>query len=337
MIGLTGPIEGYFIETPEDYIFEIKGIVHPKDRLTAYLRYVPSSEGERERGGEYYRKIPMLTDRDAYLLDHSPHYVWYDNIRGRNVQSVPFNSISIVYDPMDALGHMRDGGGHLNMLQKLTVDLCEYLVEISGVSSDAIGVTGSQLVGLSTKDSDIDLVVYGMKAGQELFSALSDLSYSTSALHRYSGDELMHHTKFRWGDQNPMLHTLMDMEREKVLQGLYNSKDVFIRLVKTPSEIGWKYGDREYRNMGVKTARCCIIDDSDSIYTPCRYVVECEEIPELKEIVSYRGRYTEHAKNGMWVTACGRLEKVTEKNEEIYQHIVLGESFEDFMLPSKSL
>jgi predicted nucleotidyltransferase len=231
---------------------------------------------------------------------------------------------------------MRDGGSHLNMLQKSTVDLHEYLLEISGISSDTIGVTGSQLVGLSTKGSDIDLVVYGMEAGRKLFNALSDASCLSSALQRYSGDELVHHAKFRWGDQNQMLSTLVDIEQEKVLQGLYDSRDFFIRLVKTPSELGWRYGESVYRNIGIKTVRCCIVDDSDSIFTPCRYVVESKDIPELREIISYRGRYTEHGKNGMWIDVRGRLEEVTEENGEIYKHMVLGENSDDFMLPSKS-
>ena len=41
------PIEGYFIVTQNDHIFEIKGLLHPKDRLIAYLRYIPDAEGYR--------------------------------------------------------------------------------------------------------------------------------------------------------------------------------------------------------------------------------------------------------------------------------------------------
>ena len=42
----TGKIlEGYAVETVEKLIFAVKGLVHPPDRLIAYMRYLPTCGG----------------------------------------------------------------------------------------------------------------------------------------------------------------------------------------------------------------------------------------------------------------------------------------------------
>jgi len=328
------PIEGYFLETDENYIFEVKGVLHPKNRIIAYLRYVPYEDGDRKSTrGDNYRKLPYLTDREIFLREYAPQYIWFDDIRGRDMQAVPDESISIIYDPIDALRYLRDGNGHLNSIRKSTVELAEILVEYSGISWESIGVTGSQLVGLSNDESDIDLVIYGSKAGRNLFQAMSEIKGAENQVKSYSEETLKQHTVFRWGKKNQHLDTLMKIEKEKKLQGLYHSIDFFIRLVKLPSDLKWQYGDCIYKNMGISTVVCHIVDDSESIYTPSRYQVECNEINDLREIVSYRGRYGEHVMSGMNVEVCGRLEEVTLRAGDVYKHLILGERPDDFMLP----
>ncbi len=44
--------EGDFIETHEGLVFDVKGLVHPPERVIAFLRYYPSPKGKRKRDGK---------------------------------------------------------------------------------------------------------------------------------------------------------------------------------------------------------------------------------------------------------------------------------------------
>jgi predicted nucleotidyltransferase len=336
VINLRPPVEGYFLETIEDYIFEVKGIVHPKDRIIAYLRYIPSSEGTRIRSrSQNYRKLPDLIEREKFLNKTSPQYIWYDKTSDRNIQSVPNDAIAILYDPIDELNHLRDGNGHLNKSQELVVQLAELLVEYSGISWESIGVTGSQLVGLSTDESDIDLVIYGEHSARQLYSRMKHVFDANKKMKQYSGKMLQKHSIFRWGLENPNLSVLADIEGKKYLQGLYDDVEFFIRLVKWPSDSQTKFGDYRFKSLGVKSTKCHVVNNDEAIFTPCRYIVECKSIPDLKEVVSYRGRYTEHVTSGMKIKVRGKMELVTAKDGSQYKRMILGEDVHDFMLPIK--
>ena len=62
--------------------------------------------------------------------------------------------------------------------------------------------------------------------------------------------------------------------------------------------------------------------------------MESSDFPKLRQIVSYRGRFTEQVSIGQSVNAKGRLERVIDTStDESYQQLVLGENSTDFMIP----
>jgi len=69
---LNEPIEGWFVITYDDLIFEVKGVIHPRNRIIAYVRYVPDIDGER--GG--HRKVYNLHEREVFLKEKFPDYLW---------------------------------------------------------------------------------------------------------------------------------------------------------------------------------------------------------------------------------------------------------------------
>ena len=90
-------LEGYFIITHDNHIFEVKGFLHPKDRVIAYLRYIPDKQGNRiSKEGITFRKIYSLGKREKYLKKNYPQYLWFDQIQGRMLQSVPLKDIAII-------------------------------------------------------------------------------------------------------------------------------------------------------------------------------------------------------------------------------------------------
>lgn len=328
------PIEGFFLVTKEDLIFEVKGNVHPKNRIVAYLRYVPIKTGDRLAiDGTKYKKIYNLIEREEYLEKNYPKYLWNDSVHGRIVQAVNNSDVAFVLNPIDFLRQLRDSGIHLNPLQEVSLRLAKILITNTDLSWENIGLTGSQLTGLTTLKSDIDLVVYGDSAGKIFYRSLKENFDSISDICRYSGSALENHVEFRWSS-GLQKNKLKDIEASKVLQGIYNSYEFFIRIVKLSEEVGYNYGNLRFEGHGSMTVQCQIIDDSESIFTPCYYSVECEQHPKLTKLVSYRGRFTEHVKRGMIVEAKGRLESVlTIEGDALFLQLVMGESPDDFLIP----
>ena len=44
------PKDRDFVETVESFLFCVVGYLHPPDKVTAYLKYVPDTEGKWRKG-----------------------------------------------------------------------------------------------------------------------------------------------------------------------------------------------------------------------------------------------------------------------------------------------
>ncbi|MFW9926629.1 MAG: nucleotidyltransferase domain-containing protein [Candidatus Thorarchaeota archaeon] len=323
-------IEGCFIVTTDNLIFEVKGVIHPKIRIIAYLRYVPSIESNTG-----FRKVYDLKEREKYLKKNYPEYLWYSESYGRTIQSVSMDKIESILDPVEYLDQLRDTD-KVTDLERVSVTLAKILVETTEIDWRDIGLTGSQLIGVASKKSDIDLVVYGSSACQKFYSNLSARINDIPEIKKYSGKLLEDHVSFRWGAHNDLRPLLLKIEKDKLLQGLIENYHFFIRLVKTPSDLQYDYGDFSYQMMDHKEISGKIVDSSDSIFTPCEYQVECVSTSNLEKLVSYRGRYTEQVLTGVHFEAFGRLELVTNhKKKSQYKQLVLGEHSSDYLIPVK--
>jgi predicted nucleotidyltransferase len=323
-------VEGCFVITSDNLIFEVKGIIHPQDRIIAYLRYVPDDEHEKTG----YRKVYNLNEREEYLNLRFPEYLWYSSAYGRVIQSVPISRIVSALKPVEYLEYMKNHYENLNQLQEASLRLTSELVHSTGISWSDIGITGSQLLGIATEKSDIDLVVFGDSICRKFYNNLSESYDEIPGIVPYSSDSLQSHLIFRWGSLTQYHDILREIESRKVLQGFFNGHEFFIRLVKLPREVDEFYGKMRYEMIGFCKSRCRISDDYDSVFTPCVYNVEPFDHPKLRKIVSYRGRFTEQAKKGTSVEARGRLEHVTDTTTGAeFQQLVLGEDSTDYLLP----
>jgi predicted nucleotidyltransferase len=327
------PIEGYFVVTDEGLVFEVKGVIHPVDRLIAYLRYIPDNNGNRQsEDGSRFSKVYDLEKREKYLREKHPQYLWHDETRGRVLQSVPNDCISYVLSPIDGLRQLRDLGLHLTTLEEASRSFAQNIVDKAGIEWSEIGLTGSQLLGLGTSQSDIDLVVYGSRPAKRVHTVLRDNCLPRTE--RYHGERLEKHLDFRWKAHGRWRPVLEKIEAKKALQGLYDSIDFFVRAVKLPDETNHNYEDLTFKCEGTRMVRCMVTDDSNSIFTPCTYLVRCEELPDLSRLFSFRGRFTEHVHRNEQVEARGRLELVQNvATEERFYQLVLGEDSLDYLVP----
>lgn len=327
---LENPIEGCFVITSDNLVFEVKGVIHPENRVIAYLRYVPSESSESSTG---FRKVYNLDERENYLKEKFPEYLWNSEPYGRIMQSVSEDKIASILNPVDCLAQLRDAD-EVTYLERETVVLANKLVETTEIEWSNIGLTGSQLVGVAGKESDIDLVIYGLTACRKFYSSLCTKIDNITEIKRYSGQLLENHVLFRWEAHTDLHSLLLEIEREKILQGVVGNYHFFIRLVKTPSDLDFVYGDLSYQMMGYKKISGKVLSSNDSIFTPCEYQVECASIPNLEKLISYRGRFTEQVSTGVQFEAFGRLELVTNHREnDQYMQLVLGERSIDYLIP----
>lgn len=330
--------EGDIIEAFDGNIFDVKGLVHPPDKIVAFIRFTPDSKGDRRRGGVTYRKVYPLQERYTLLQEKFPQYLVFDPVFNENMCEVPIENVKRHYRPvrrLRELRHKRD----LDEVERHVLQLAELLREKTGVSWSKLGVSGSLLVGLHVPASDIDVVVYGSENCYKVYNVLKALMKDVeSSVKPYSPRELKALFDFRSKDTAVSLKDFIRTESRKVLQGKFQHRDYFIRCVKEWDEVEEQYGEVHYEPVGYAKIRAIVTDNSEMIFTPCRYkidevrVIEGAHVEPLQEIVSFRGRFCEQAKSGEVVVAQGKIERVRKQGEQGYYRLLLGNKTTDYMI-----
>ena len=333
------PIEGFLIESVENIIFDVKGLVHPPDKVVAFPRFIPDLEGSRRHGEAKYRKVYSLSERFMFLEENLPSYVVYDSVFDEKLCEVPLSKVKRVYSPINYLEKLRKKR-KLEGLEAAAFQCLKFLKEEARVPWNKLGVSGSLLVGLHTATSDIDPVVYGVENCWKVHSALRKLlEEDDTPFQPYGWADLRKLFDFRSKDTLMSFEDFVAVESGKVFQGKFLNRDYFIRFVKAPNEISEKYGDVRYKNCGYAKIEAVVVDDAESIFTPCTYkiedvkVVEGPKLQPIKEIVSFRGRFCEQAKKGERVKAQGKIEHVKDygKNHE-YFRLLIGNKPSDYLV-----
>lgn len=330
--------EGDFVETFDNLIFDVKGLVHPPDRVIAYVRYVQDSGGDRQRGNAVYRKIYSLGERERLLEREYPRYLFYDPIFGERLQGVSIQYVSIYYQPTGKVLELLERS-ELDEVERQAIEFVQCLHDSSRVPFKKLGLSGSMLVGLHTNKSDIDPIVYGRKNCVAVYEALKRLMQKgESPVSQYGSVDLKRLYSFRSRDTQMPFRDFLRIERWKVSQGKFKDRDFFIRFILDWNEVDEKYGYRKYVPMGYARIKAKVQDDSNSIFTPCSYkisetkILEGVKVLPIEEIVSFRGRFCEQAVEGETVIAQGKAEKVIEKDETQHFRLILGARTSDFML-----
>ena len=326
-----GLIEGDYVETQEGLLFTVKGIHHPESLTIAYLRYVPDPMGTRERSGRRYRRVYDLKETDGFLRDNYPQYINAVEDRGLTLQSIPNGRITRTYKPRERLEELLADPrpGPERTISKLVSALTEY-----GVPFDGLGVSGSVLIGMDTPGSDADLIGYGLDTGSKVYEALKRLRQEADWVSPYDAETVGNVTRSRWGDTGLDLEGLSAIEARKILHGLVDGADYFVRLVKKPEEFEEGISSRP---LGRVILRATVKESGASIYTPCTYEIdEClyrgsHDWPNPSQLVSFRGKFTEQAGDGDRVETRGNLEKVEYSDRTAYR-VMLGDRG-DYLVP----
>jgi predicted nucleotidyltransferase len=333
--------EGDLIKTKSNVVFDVKGLVHPPNKIIAFPRFIPSRHGTRKGKDATYGKVYSLNERFKYLQENHPDLIVFDPVFGETLCEVPTTDIAEHYQPAEKLVSLRTSK-HLSTLENKALRLAEALKEKADVPWSAIGISGSIMAGLTTEKSDIDPIVYGVENSRKAYTALQELlKDKDSGFKPYSREELQTLFDFRSKDTQMIFEDFVMVESRKAFQGKFMETDYFIRFVKEWNQTSEQYGDVCYKNSGYAKITAKIADSSDSLFTPCTYkvedvqVVEGPEVAPAREIVSFRGRFCEQAKNGEAIEAQGKVELVTDKkNSSEYYRLILGNKPSDYMVLS---
>lgn len=335
---MSSIIEGFAVETEDGLIFTVKGLHHPPDRVIAYLRYLPDAAGDRVRDGVRYRRVYHFEEQEAILRTRYPTYLADDPVFGLRLQSVPRRGIRTVHDPRRYLATLRQRGPG-DRLERDTLAVAALLHEIADVPQTDLGVSGSLMLGLHQPNSDLDLIVYGEVASRDVHQVLLDVLHeSQGPLRRPNPEELAAlHAEHR-PDTPLAFDAFARLQSRKVNELRYRGRETFIRFVKRPEETDEHYGDRRFEPLRPAAVRGRVTYDRDSIFTPCRYVVEDAALldgtplSDLREIVSFRGRFSDQVQDGEWAVAQGSLERVTQEGRRPYHRLVVGGQAGDYLL-----
>jgi uncharacterized protein len=339
--------EGDLIKTKSNVVFDVKGLVHPPNKVIAFPRFIPSPQGTRQGKDALYGKVYSLGDRFKYLQENHPELIVFDSVFGETMCEVPVAQVAEHYKPEEKLWALRSAKD-LTVLESKALHLAQTLKAKAGIPWSAIGVSGSIMAGLTTEKSDIDPLIYGVENSRKAYDALQQLLKTEgSGFKPYSPEELKTLYEFRSKDTQMSFEDFTEDESRKAFQGMFMGTDYFIRFVKDWSETNEQYGDVCYKNAVYTKITATVADASDSLFTPCTYklkdvaIVEGPKLSPITEVVSFRGRFCQQVPTNQQepttVEVQGKVEHVTDnRTGETHYRIIIGNKPTDYMVIRKT-
>ncbi|MHA1775305.1 MAG: hypothetical protein DRO88_05070 [Promethearchaeia archaeon] len=279
-------LEGDFIELYDGSFFEVKGFQHPNGQVVALPRYLsldrireltiqqqkewlfssPRRKKKHTDGQEtVYYKIKGLKEKFEILPILFPEIQLKHPERDFFLPTVPYGMIKEHYRPEnkikslfsyymsesnDQLTPDSTNGNNSSLLQDGR-DFIQVLCDLTGLSLDSFGITGSCLVGLENQNSDLDLIIYGFSAGQKVRKALFDIisqSIKKFAGHHnskisekikkdsleirpFTTNELRSLYNYRVPTKHYQFNRFLQMEQRKLHQGFFREREFFFRFL----------------------------------------------------------------------------------------------------------
>jgi len=336
-------IEGDYIETKKEHLFfDVKGLHHPNDRKICFLRFIPDVEGDRVRHSITYTKIYDLQHRYSIINEKYPQYSFFSQEMDMSLQCVKNQDIKKIYSPRGYL-KIVISKQNLTEIENISKNLCELFIRLGYIPENMIGITGSPMIGLNTKNSDIDIILYGTQTSLQFQEQLKNIFKKNNHVRKYNLDEYRKHYEWRVGGSDILFQDFLKSEQRKLHQGKYQGIDFFIRYIKSPRDWEGDYYDYQYKNMGRISLIAEIMDSTDSIFTPCLYKIKCSKVllsdtninirmDLITQINSYRGRFCEQAKDGEKVLVEGKIEKVNYRDSEFYRILLTDQTLDKMII-----
>jgi len=337
-----------FVKTKEGY-FAVNTYQHPKDRVISFLRYINIDEIGRHilkdyeldesdvrtlEGNDY---IKIADSKKAYdiLKEYYPDYLFYDEVNDVLLHAIPKNRVESILSPNTRLKEVLE---HQNTeAEKKCAKLANILHDY-GISYENMGVSGSTVLKLNNKGSDIDFVIYGMK-NHKIAREILSKTFEDKVLEPLSEDFWKKAYEKRIKDGTLNYDEFVWHEKRKLNRGVIEGVMFDLLATREWDEIIEDYGDKKYKNLGFIQIKAKIKDDTFVFDNPALYLVEDVEIlknendalvsaEEIKEVVSFTHTYAGSCYTGEEVIVRGKLEEVYGK--ETYKRVVVGTTREAF-------
>jgi predicted nucleotidyltransferase len=328
------PKDRDFIETVDGLLFCVVGYLHPPDRYTSYLKYLPDADGRWRRGCSRYARaighyhVSEVEKTYNLLKIKYPEYLYYCPVRNITISSVPHIRVRSYFRPRSRL-HSIFNNGPSDKLEQSLLDLFNYITDVSSLREGDLGVTGSILTRSHNQEfSDIDLTVYGSTASRRLKEMLLVSKEEGTVIKPYSRERMADWSRKR-SQWFPLECTeLMTIANKRWNYGIFQGNYFSVHPVRNDGEITEMYGDRIYVRRGVIKGTAKIADSSESIYLPAIYEVdevetETDTQMNVKQVVSYEGIFCDIFDEGSIIEFKGILEEVSGK-EDFYRIVVGG-------------
>jgi len=313
-------MDGDAFLTRHNFIFYTFGYEHPPERVTAFLKYVPTQLQPRfripfikrrwklgsinlARPEKLYSAKNLQTLTKIFHRDH-PEYIFSCPFRQKKLICPPKSLIRTVYAPNQRLQSLLKKRNHDN-LQELALEIISLLSSESNVPLEDFGIHGSIALDMHSDESDVDLVVYGAQNFRKLEATVYRL--------------------FQAGE----------LEATRRNRGEYKGKVFVYNAVRKPQEVKAQYGDYKYLPVSRVSFRCTVEDDKEVVFRPAIYKISnyqplnqasrLEKAETPQAVVSMIGLYRNVARKGEIIRVSGVLEQVEHlKTGRINYQVVVG-------------
>jgi len=336
------PSDGDTFTTNDGFIFNVFGYQHPRDRVFAFLKYIPERHKKlfhidflestwTYKNKRVFRAERMYTAGNYQtfietLRSSFPHYVYFCPFRGKELITAPFTSIKDVYVPSECLQHLLDLKKR-DSLQEKTLELVNLFSKESSISLTDFGVHGSVALNMHKTSSDIDLVVYGARNFRKLEQAIERLAEAGTLSYKFNNR----------------------LDAARKFKGKYLDRTFMYTAVRRPEEIDATYGQFKYTPINTVKFECTVKDDREAMFRPAIYMIESYSpedavsvLPKGKiprQVVSMIGCYRNVARNGDKMKVSGMLECVEDLETGMCFHQVVvgtGTNEEERIWPFRS-
>jgi len=333
------PADGDTFVTKDGFILNTFGYEHPKDRVFAFLKYIPAEFKDlfnvqmlkriwSYKTKKLFRAEKLYTAKNyktfiEVFRKNFPDYIYYCPMRKKELITAPLNLIDDVFVPKDCLKYLRKIGDP-DSLQTKALNLIDMISETSDVGLGDFGMHGSIALNMHSPESDIDFVVYGSENFRKVEKSIAELVNSGKLVYLFSNR----------------------LDKARKFQGRYMNKIFMYNAARKPHEIETEYGLTRFTSIAPVKFQCTVIDDSEAIFRPATYKIKNYKSLELTSdlqidkvpdrVISNIGCYRNIARKESEIKVAGNLERVEIINTgEIYYQVVVGtaNSEEEYIWP----
>lgn len=167
----------------DDYVQDVEGIIylvilndHPSGSVVVIPKYIPKQGGEWR--GTYSRLFRNYTSDEFHKAALSAifrKYEFFSNSFGKKLLAIPYGFITQHHLPENKAKELISfPRKDLCSLEKKAVDLIRILSEF-GIEQKHMGITGSLLYDLHMPFSNLNIILYGLKATKAYLNKIGEL------------------------------------------------------------------------------------------------------------------------------------------------------------------